>query len=71
MTDIELLESIPDSYEDFVLAVNHWLKKDEKVREKILEQLKANPDSTTSDILEVLCEYLGLGKPLEIVKDEK
>jgi hypothetical protein len=40
------------------------------IRSRIIDQLNDNPNSTTSDILKVLCDYLGIGDPIELVDDE-
>ena len=66
-----LMEKIPDSYDDFVNCTVRWMVKDARVQSAILTKLHNNPKSDTSDILEVLCECLGLGEPLELVEDEE
>ena len=66
-----LMENIPDSYEDFVNCTVRWMVKDDKIQKAILTQLHNDPDSNTSDIMEILCDCLGLGEPLEIVDDDE
>ncbi len=70
MSDVEMLKNVPDSYDSFVSCLNRWMSRDENIRKKILDQLRTNPNSTTSDLLKVLCEYLGIGEPLELVDDD-
>ena len=65
-----LMENIPDSYDDFVNCTVRWMFKDGKIQKAILTQLRDKPESDTSDVLEVLCDCLGLGEPLEIVDDD-
>ena len=65
-----LMENIPGSYDDFVNSTVRWMVKDGKIESAIITQLRNNPKSDTSDILEVLCECLGIGEPLELVDDE-
>ena len=65
-----LMENIPDSYDDFVNCTVRWMVKDGKIQKAILTQLRDKPESDTSDVLEVLCDCLGLGEPLEIVDDD-
>lgn len=66
-----LMENIPDIYDDFVNSTIRWMEKDGKIESAIITQLRNNPKSDTSDILEVLCECLGIGEPLELVDDEE
>ena len=70
MSDFELMKNIPDSYDDFVNSMTRWMKRDNNIRSRIIDQLNDNPNSTTSDILKVLCDYLGIGEPIELVDDE-
>ena len=65
-----LMENIPDSYDDFVNCTVRWMVRDGKIENAILTQLRDNPKSYTSDILEVLCGCLGIGEPLELVDDD-
>ena len=69
MRDRELMENISDSYDDFVNSMVRWMKRDNNIRKKILEYINTNPNATTSDILGILWECLGIGKPLEAVDD--
>lgn len=50
--------------------MTRWMKRDNNIRSRIIDQLNDNPNSTTSDILKVLCDYLGIGDPIELVDDE-
>lgn len=51
---IQLLERVPDTYEDFVLGVKRCLRDDEESLHKMIQFIKENPEKTSSDI----CEYL-------------
>lgn len=64
------MENVPDSYDDFVDCTVRWMVKDGKIKTAILAQLRDNPKSNTSDVLEVLCDCLGIGESLELVDDE-
>ena len=66
-----LMENIPDSYDDFVNCTVRWMIKDGRIQKAILTQLRDKPESDTSDVLEVLCDCLGLGEPLELVDDDE
>ena len=57
-------------YDDFVNSMTRWMGRDNNIRSRVLDQLNEKPDSTTSDILKVLCDYLGIGEPIELVDDE-
>ncbi len=70
MSDLELMRNIPDSYDDFVNSMTRWMGRDKNIRTKVLDQLDKKPNSTTSDILKVLCDCLGIGDPIELVDDE-
>ena len=70
MSDLELMRNIPDSYDDFVNSMTQWMGRDKNIRTKVLDQLDKKPNSTTSDILKVLCDCLGIGDPIELVDDE-
>ena len=69
MNDRELLESISDSYEDFVNSMVRWMSRDSNIRAKVLHYLKTNPNPSTSDVLGILWECIGIEKPLEVVDD--
>ena len=60
-----LMENIPDSYDDFVDSVTFEMEQDEEVCEAILEQIRINPNSGTSDVLRVLCDCLGMTSDYE------
>ena len=66
----DLMMAISDSYDDFVDVMSGWMERDASIRDAVLEQLRTKPNSNSSDILEVLCECLGIGEPLELVDDE-
>ncbi len=68
---IRMLEAVPDSYEDFVNCTAQWMLRDEGIQNAILEKMKAEPNATTSDILEVLFFDCLKLEPLEIVDDEE
>ena len=70
MSDLELMRNIPDSYDDFVNSMTRWMGRDKNIRTKVLDQLDKKPNSTTSDILKVLCDCLGIADPIELVDDE-
>lgn len=56
----ELLNSVSDSYDDFVGGMLTYLKNDEENREKMIEYIKNNPDKKTDDILEYMDELWGI-----------
>ena len=64
------LKAIPGSYDDFVDSTARWMDRDAEIRADILKQFEAKPDSSYSDIMDILCRRLGIGKPVEIVEDE-
>ena len=66
----EMMQSVPDSYDDFVNSVVRWTDKEERIKNEILDHMKKNPNSSASDVLGVLWDCLGLSEPLEIVDDE-
>ena len=66
----EMMESVPGSYDDFVNTIVRWTNKDENIKSLIIEHVKNNPNSSTSDILGVLWKSLGIGEPLELIEDE-
>ncbi len=71
MSDKELMKNVPDSYDDFVNSMVRWMSRDASIRNKILELLDKHPESTTSDILKVLCDCLGIGDPIELINDDE
>ncbi len=56
----KLLESVPDSYDDFVGGMLVYLKDDEENRNKVVEYIKNNPEKKTDDILEYMDELWGI-----------
>lgn len=72
MSDRELMENISDSYEDFVDSMVRWMSRDCNIRTKVLDYLKTNSNPSSSDILGVLWDCLGIGgEPIEIVDEAK
>ena len=66
----DILWAVPKSYEDFVNSTADCMEKDERLKEVIMGLLRTNPESDSSDVLEVLCNYYGFNKPLELVDDD-
>ena len=58
------LESISDSYDDFVEGGIITAKNHEGYAKKLIEHIKSNPDETTSDIIKYETETLLGIKPL-------
>ena len=71
MNTKDRLRAIPGSYDDFVNSTARWMENDEKIRTTILEQLDTNPNSTTHDIMTILCNALGIGEPIELVDEDQ
>lgn len=67
----KMLMAIPDSYDDFVRFVEERIEDDADLADFVIEMLCRNPNTTTSDVLEMLCDKLGINEPLEIVPDEE
>ena len=65
-----MMKSVPGSYDDFVDTVVRWTNKDESIKSAIIEHMRNNPDSSSSDVLGVLWACLEISEPLEIVEDE-
>ncbi len=61
----ETLRALPRSYDDFVESTAECMEEYDDVRDAVLEQLRHNPDSTPSDVLKIVCEKLGMTKPIE------
>ena len=55
-----LLTRVPDSYEDFVIALMDEAKKSEKVARELPLFLKDNPNTISSDVLMYVLVDLGL-----------
>ena len=70
MSDRELMENISDSYDDFVNSMVRWMSSDRKIRTKVHSYLKTNPNPSTSDVLGVLWDCLGMEEPLEILDND-
>lgn len=47
----ELLNEIEDSYEDFVLAITHYSKKNTSRLDAVLDFLRDNPYAKSSDVI--------------------
>jgi len=70
MSDRELLANIHDSYDDFVDTMLHWFNEDTCIRNTVLDYLKSNPNSSSSDVLKVLWNCLGIGERLQMADEE-
>jgi hypothetical protein len=62
MSDRELLINIHDSYEDFVNTMLHWFDEDASIRSTVLGYIESNPNSSSSDVLKVLWNCIGIGE---------
>lgn len=69
MSDRELMRNISDSYDDFVNTMVRWMEKDSSIRTKILDFMKERPNSSTSDLLGVLWECIGIDISEDIADD--
>lgn len=58
----KLLESLNDSYDDFVRGLLHSAKKSESIRDKIILYIKDSENVTTSDVIDYLDELEGIKK---------
>ena len=67
----ERLRAVPRSYEDFVNYTAERMEENAGLRDAVVEQMDSNPDANSSDILQVVVDFLGLSKPLEIVDDKE
>ena len=67
----EKLASLPYSYDDFVRFTMQCIEQEAGVKEAIDNQFRMKSDSDTNDITKVVVDFLGLGKPLEIVDDDE
>ena len=47
----KLLNSVEDSYYDFVSGILHYAEKKESRQKELLNYLKNNPEATSSDII--------------------
>lgn len=50
----ELLNSVKDSYYDFVVGVLNYAKRSEKNNQDITSYIEAHPECETSDIIEYM-----------------
>ena len=67
----ERLRAVPGSYDDFVSSTARWMEKDDRIKSAILDQLEMKPDSSTKDIMNVLCDLLGIGEPVDLVDEDE
>lgn len=65
------LEAIPGSYDDFVNSTERWMEQDDQIKNSILKQFETDPDSSYADIMNILCERLGIGEPVELVDEDQ
>ncbi|MBO4396454.1 MAG: hypothetical protein J5819_08935 [Eubacterium sp.] len=65
----DMLRAVPGSYDDFVNSTSRWMERDDDISRAVLEQMRINPDSDTQDIMRVLWDCLGIGKPVELAED--
>lgn len=61
------LRAVPRSYEDFVNYTFRRIEENDSLRDAVIERLNSDPEANSSDILELVVNFLGLGEPLEIV----
>ena len=67
----DMLWAVPKSYEDFVDSTVECMEKDEGLKKVIMRLLQTAPESDSSDVLKVLCNYYGFNKPLELIDDDE
>lgn len=53
----ELLENVPNAYDDFVLGISECCKTDDE-RQKIIDYINENPDTTTSKVIEYFSDEI-------------
>lgn len=56
----DVLKSVPDCYDDFVVAMKAYLKDDPENMKKIIEYIKNDSEKRTDDVLEYLDELWGI-----------
>lgn len=56
----EVLRSVSDCYEDFVIGMKVFLKDDPDNTEKIIAYIKNDPEKKTDDVLDYLDELWGI-----------
>lgn len=56
----DVLRSVPDCYDDFVVAMKVYLKDDPENMKKIIEYIKNDSEKRTDDVLEYLDELWGI-----------
>lgn len=52
------LESVSDSYSDFVNGIMNLLEEDEEQAEEMIQFINDNPDAKTDECLDFLREYI-------------
>ena len=65
------LRTVPRSYDDFVNYTAERMEENDKLRDVVIDHINSNPNANSSDILEVVMNFLGLGDPLEIINDDE
>ena len=66
----DILSAVPGSYDDFVNSTAECMSQDEGLKNLIVKLLINEPESNSSDILKVMCNYYGFNRPLELVDDD-
>ena len=66
----DILSAVPGSYDDFVNSTAECMSQDEGLKDLIVKLLINEPESNSSDILKVMCNYYGFNRPLELVDDD-
>ena len=66
----DILRAVPGSYDDFVNSTAECMSQDEGLRNLIVKLLINKPESNSSDILKVVCDFYGFNRPLELVDDD-
>lgn len=66
----DILSAVPGSYDDFVNSTAECMNQDEGLKNLIVKLLINEPESNSSDILKVMCNYYGFNRPLELVDDD-
>ena len=56
----DVLRSVPDCYDDFVVGMKVYLKDDEENMKKIIAYIKNDSEKRTDDVLEYLDELWGM-----------
>ena len=56
----DVLRSVPDCYDDFVVGMKVYLKDDAENMKKIIAYIKNDSEKRTDDVLEYLDELWGM-----------